>query len=99
MREQVERLENDSDPLPDSIHVDSPPGDHLAVEQDPAGVERLEQVHAAQKSRFPGTGGADQADDLVLLERQVDPAKDLVGAERFVNALEGDCAHASTPAV
>ena len=36
---------------------------------------------------LPGAGGADDAHDLVLRHRQVDPAQDLELAERFVEPL------------
>ena len=51
-------------------------------------VDRLEQVDAAQERRLARAGRADQADDLVLGEREVDPAQHLELAERLVQALE-----------
>ena len=55
---------------------------------DPARVDRLEQVDAAQQRRLAGAGRADQADDLVLGDREVDPAQHLVLAERLAQALD-----------
>ena len=49
MREQVEGLEDDPDPAPNPVQVDLAPGDLLAFHDDPAGVDRLEQVDAAQQ--------------------------------------------------
>ena len=73
-------------------------GDLLALDDDAAGVDRLEQVHAAQERRLAGAGRADQADDLVLGDGEVDAAKHLVLAERLAHALEDErVAHAVTP--
>ena len=58
------------------------------AEQDAARVDRLEQVDAAQERRLAGARGADQADDLVLADREVDAAQHLVLAERLVQALD-----------
>ena len=49
VREQVERLEDDADPAPDAVDVDARRGDVLAADLDPAGVDRLEQVDAAEQ--------------------------------------------------
>ena len=65
-------------------------GDLVAVEHDPTGVDRLEQVDAAEQGRLARARGADEADDLVLGDRQVDPAQDLDAAERLVEALDPD---------
>ena len=88
MREEVERLEDDPDPAADAVDVDSARGDLLAGDDDPAGVDRLEQVDAAEEGRLARAGRADQADDLVLGEREVDAAEHLELAERLVDALE-----------
>ena len=91
MREQVERLEDDPDPAPDRDPRRRPAiGDVLAVEEDPAGVDRLEQVDAAQQRRLAGARRADQADDLVRGDFQVDPAQDRDLVERLVEALDAD---------
>ena len=74
-------------------------GDLLAADDDAARVDRLEQVDAAQQGRLAGAGRADQADDLVLLEREVDAAQHLELAERLVHVLHAErLAHASLPA-
>ena len=51
---------------PHPVDVDVPRRDLDAADDDPAGVDRLEQVDAAQQGRLPRAGSADQADDLVL---------------------------------
>ena len=51
---------------------------------DPAGLDRLEQVDAAQERRLAGARRADQADDLVLGDVEVDPAQHLELAEGLV---------------
>ena len=62
--------------------------DLVALDDDPAGVDRLEQVDAAQERRLAAPRRPDQADDLVLGELEVDPAQDLEVAERLVEALD-----------
>ena len=98
VREEVVGLEDDPDPASDPVHVDAACRDLLAVDHDPAGVDRLEQVDAAQQRRLAGAGGADQADDLVLGDVEVDPAQHLVLAERLVQPFDHDRAHAMLPA-
>src|SRR3712207_8783839 len=49
---------------------------------------RSEQVDAAQERRLAGARGADQADDLVLLDREVDSAQHRHAAERLRHPLE-----------
>ena len=99
MREEVEGLEDDPDPAAHPVHVDAARGDLLAGDDDPPGVDRLEQVHAAQQGRLAGARGADQADDLVLGHGEVDPAQHLELAERLVQPLDPErVAHTSRPA-
>ena len=90
----------DPDLAANAIHVDSARGHLLARDLDPPPVDRLEEVHAAEEGRLPRSRGADQADDLVLGERQVDTAENLELAERLVEALDAECrrGHASLPA-
>ena len=77
MGEQVEGLEHHPEPAADRDRVDARVGDHLAVEQDVAVVDLLEQIDAAQQRRLARAGGADQRDGLVLVHLQVDPAQHL----------------------
>ena len=53
MRKEVERLEDDPDPPADRVDVDAV-ADLVAAQEDPAGVDRLEQVDAAQQRRLAG---------------------------------------------
>ncbi len=98
VREEVVGLEDDPDPAADPVHVDAACRDLLAVDHDAARVDRLEQVDAAQQGRLARAGCADQADDLVLRDLEVDPAQHLVLAERLVQLLDHDRAHAMPPA-
>ncbi len=88
VREEVERLEHDPDPPPQRVDVDVAGGDLRAADPDPPGLDRLEQVDAAQKRRLAGARRTDQADDLVLADVEVDPAQHLELAERLVHALD-----------
>ncbi len=90
VREEVERLEDDADVAPHAVHVHAAAGDLLPLDPDAAGVDLLEQVDAAQQRRLPGSGGADQAHDLVLRDGQVDAAQDLEVVERLVQALDSE---------
>src|SRR5262245_39010504 len=90
VREEVERLEDDPDPTAQLVDVDAGRGHLLASDDDPAGIDRLEQVDAAQERRLPRPRCADEADDLVLGEAEVDPAQDLELAERLVDVLEDE---------
>ena len=96
VREEVERLEDDADALADAVDVrrgravTSVPSTH-----DPAAVDRLEQVHAAQQRRLARPGRADQADDLVLGDRQVDALQHLELAEGLAHAARGRSASAA----
>jgi hypothetical protein len=86
--EQVEGLEDDPDPPPDPVDVDALRGDLLAFDVDPAGVDRLEEVDAPQQRGLAGAGRADQADDLVLGDDQVDAPQHLERPERLVEPLD-----------
>ncbi len=91
-------------PIPRRTSFTSTPrgSDLLAVHDDPSAVDRLEQVHATQERRLPGARRADEADDLVLGQREVDPAQHLELPEGLVDALEDECgrlrAHGIPPA-
>ena len=88
MRKQVEGLEDDPDVPPDAVEMDAVRGDVLAFHDDPSGIDRLEQVDAAQERGLARSRCADEADDLVLGDHEVDPAQDLELAERLVQALD-----------
>ena len=57
---------------------------------DPALVDRLQQVDAAEERRLARARGADQADDLVLLDLEVDPVENLLLAEGLAHSVELD---------
>ena len=89
VREEVVGLEDDPDSAADAVRrrrrasVTSRPRD-----DDPAGVDRLEQVHAAQERRLARSRRADQAHDLVRGDGEVDPLQHLDVAERLVQVLD-----------
>ncbi len=68
MGEQVEGLEHDADAAADLVGVDSGSGDVLAVEQDRARVDGVEQIDATEDGRLSAATGPDQAHDLVLVD-------------------------------
>ena len=76
VRKEVERLEDDPDPAPDAVRVDARRGDlrRRRATIRPR-VDRLDQVHAAEERRLARAGRADQADDLVLGDGEVDAAQ------------------------
>ena len=88
MGKQVEGLEHDPDATTDSVGVDAFGGDLLAFHGDPPGIDRLEQVDAAEQRGFSRARCADEADDLVLGDGQVDAAQDLERPEGLVQVLD-----------
>jgi len=98
VREEVERLEDDPDPLTHLVEVDALRAHVLPGHDDPARVDRLQQVDAAQEGRLPRTGRADQRHDLVHGDLEIDPAQHLDLPEGLVQVLDAEDAHASTPA-
>ena len=58
------------------------------LDEDPAGIDRLEQVDAAQERGLAAPRRADEADDLVLGDVEVDAAQDLQLAEGLVEPLD-----------
>ena len=90
MREQVVRLEDDADLPPQRVDVHLRPGEHLTVDDDRPLVDVLEQVDAAEERRLPGARRADQADDLVEIDGEVDPVQHLELAEALRDVLERD---------
>ena len=61
VREEVELLEDDPDALPDRRDVDALARDLLALEEDPARLDRLEQVDAAQQRALAAAARPDDA--------------------------------------
>jgi hypothetical protein len=91
VREQVEGLEHDADPLPDPVDVDATRRDLLALDDDAAAVDGLEQVDAAKQRRLPRAARPDEANDLVLADLEIDPFQHLELAERLVEPLDHEC--------
>jgi hypothetical protein len=100
VREEVERLEDDPDLTAYGVPVDALDSDLRAMDPDPSRLDLLQKVDAAQQRRFARSARADQADNLVLVQGQVDPFQDLESVERLVDAFEPDSfAHANPPAI
>ena len=83
MREEVERLEHDPNAPPHPVDVHARRRDLLALYQDAARVDRLQQVDATKQRRLAATGRADQADDFVFGDGKVDAAQNLQLTERL----------------
>ena len=62
--------------------------DLLALHDDPACVDRLQQVDAAKQRGLAGARRPDEADDLVLGDDEVDALEDLEVPEGLVKALD-----------
>src|SRR4029077_5028177 len=88
--EQVELLEDDSDALPDGGDVDALGSDLLALEEDAAALDRLQQVDAAEQGALAAAAGADDDDHLAPLHIEVDAVQHEVVAEALAHALEPD---------
>ena len=80
MREEVELLEDDPDPLADEVELPAllagarsgPFADVAALEEDLAFLGRLEQVDAAQQRALAGAARAEDADDFAFGDVEVD---------------------------
>src|SRR6266508_5522912 len=90
VREEVELLEDDADPLPDRGHLGSLARDLLALEEDAAVVDGLEQVDTAKERALATAVRTDDDEGLPCLHREIDPVEDDVVAEALPNALEPD---------
>ena len=100
MREQVELLEDHPDLGPLARHlvfaqlvqlaVRLAIAHELAVDRQPARVDLLEVVDAAQERGLARAGGAEHAHDLAPLDLEVDPLQHLEAPEALVNALGFD---------
>ena len=93
VREEVELLEHHPDPLPDRRDVDTFAGDLLALQEDAAGVERLEQVRAAKQRALAAAAPADDDEHFACGDAQVDAAQHDVVAELLVHSLQPDHRH------
>ena len=65
-------------------------GDLVALEEDAALLDRLEEVHAAKEGALPAAARADDDEHLAVRDAQVDPVEDVVVAEALVHAFEAD---------
>ena len=65
--------------------ADLPVADQLAVDRQPAGVDLLEVVDAAQEGGLARAGRSEQAQHLAGLDGQIDAAQHLVAAEALVH--------------
>ena len=93
--EQVEALEDHPDVLAlagdvllavlDELAVDLAVADEVAVHLDPAALNLLEVVDAADERRLAGTRRADHDDDLGPLDGKGNPLEDLALAEPFLD--------------
>ena len=90
VREEVVGLEDDPDPSSQGVDVHLPVRQVEAVEDDPAFVDTFEQVDAAQERRLARARSADQTDDLVLVDCEVDPIEDEVVAKPLRHPFELD---------
>jgi hypothetical protein len=90
VRKEVELLEDHPDPLPHPRDVGAAAGDLLALEVDPARVERLEQVDAAEERALAGAARADDDEHLAWVDLEVDPVEHEVVAEALPDRLKAD---------
>src|SRR5439155_26915422 len=88
VREEVELLEHDPDPLAHAGHVDALARDLLAFEEDPARVDRLEQVHAAQQRALAAPARANDDEHLAGRDFEIDSVEDDEVAEALPHTLE-----------
>ena len=88
MREEVELLEDDPDSLARRRQIGALARDLLALEEDPAGVQGLEQVDATQQRALAAPARADDRQHLAPVDVEVDPAQDLVVTETLVDGLQ-----------
>ena len=94
VREQVVGLEDDADASADPVQVDAACRDLRPAQEDPAGVDGLQQVDATQQRALARPRRSDEAHHLVLREHEVDAPEDRVGPERLAQALDAQRLHA-----
>ena len=90
VREEVELLEDDPDLLPDRARVHALPRDLLPLEEDPARLDRLEQVDAAKQRALAAPARPDDDEHLTRIEGEVDAVEDDVVAEALVHLVQPD---------
>ena len=88
LRKEIELLEDDPDALAYGGDVRALRSYLLAVEEDAAGLDGLEQVDAAKERALPAAARADDHEHLAERHGQVDPVEDEVVAEALAHAFE-----------
>jgi hypothetical protein len=66
-----------------TVSVTTVSGD-LSINRDVAGIDLLELVYAAQEGAFSGAGWPDDADDLTLLDLELDIPQNMKVTEIFL---------------
>ena len=95
VREEVEALEDEPDLSAELDEVHPRPGDDVALEADLPALDRLEPVDAAEERRLAGAGRADQADDLVRVDREADALQHLVVRVALADGVDLEEGHQS----
>src|SRR5262249_49028962 len=90
VREQVELLEDDPDALAHPGDVRALPGDLVALEEDPSGVNGLEEVDATQQRALAAATRSDHDEDLAGGDLEVDSVEHDEVAEALPQVLELD---------
>ncbi len=90
VRKKIELLKHHPDALPNRRHVRTLARDLLALEEDPTGVERLEQIHAAEQGALTATARSNDDEHLADGNIEVDPVEDEIVAEALPNSLEAN---------
>ena len=83
-------MEHDPDPPADRVLVDAGRRDLDPLDPDAAGVDLLQQIDAPQQRRLPGPARSDQADDLMVLDHEVDTAQHLELAEGLPDLVDAN---------
>src|SRR5213593_3273974 len=81
VREEIELLEHDPDPLPHGGHVRALARDLDTLEEDPPRVERLEQVDAPEQRALAAPARADDDQHLARGDLEVDAHEDGLAPE------------------
>ena len=68
--------------------IDAPARHVGAVVEDLAAAGGLQQVDAPQQRGLAGAGGADDGDDIALLDGEVDVPQNLMGAEGLAQVAD-----------
>ncbi len=71
--------------------------DEFPIDRQPAGVDLLQMVDAAEEGALAGARGSDDAHDLLRLDFEVDAPQHLQPAEAFVDRLGLDHGNGTHP--